>query len=458
MNKSKPPRALQVFSDDLRRRGWRRFSFSDPVLHSGAEALDLRLDITDGKTYLARLAFFEREGERLVISDFTRAGAEVEVEESPDSLFENYLDLSLCERLVLWGVCRRVGADFLLCARPEGVRLLDADLEIPLGSCPAVFSEEEAAHCLQVLEESGGGRKPLPELARLSNELARWYELAAARLGRDLNWARDDAQRLLKRLLLGFKTLTARKGAIPEANLSDLGLSLSGESDCAVLDWQPPCALALVEKLLEAASDLAPSAGGAFPPLERRALLRQLGESSQTISSLLEDTRRLAGVKFRAEVQLGAFMPTEVEANSWRLALLEPLRVEEEIASEDFYVFQPMELDLSECGVGRVFEAVEKLALHGLRQRKELERAGGWQLDLVETQGEEREREEKLDADPFNWLCRKALRLRVSEGYRETLAYLIASHVVDLKSRPPFEDLPFASLISLPELFRLPRS
>ena len=402
---------------------------------------------------MAGLSFFERGNARTVVADFASAGSKPEPGESPDSLFERYLDLGLCERLTLWGVCRKLDADYLLCARPEGARLLDADLEIPVGSCPAVPSDEDAAHCLRVLDLDGERGKS--DAARLSNELGRWFELAAARLGRDLDWARGDAERLVKRLLLGFKSLTARKGAIPEALLSDFGLPLSAARDFAVLSWRPSNALAQVERLLEAASDLSPSAGGAFPPLERRALLRQLGESPETAEGLLEDITRLAAVKFRAGVQLGAFMPTEEEAISWRLALLDPLRVEDKIESEDFYVFQPMELDLSECGVGRVFEAVEKLALHALRQREDLERAGGRQLDMVETQGGDREGEEGLGEDPFNWLCRRALRLRVSEAWRDTLAYLIASHVVDLKGRPPFQDLEFASLTSLPELFRL---
>ena len=342
--------------------------------------------------------------------------------------------------------------DVLLCIAPGGdARLLDAVEELSLGLCPAGAGDDELGGFLGILSEAAG--RSLPDGQRLSGELGRWIDLAGGKLGRSLKWARGDFQRLTRHLLLGLKVLTSPARRDRAEGFAALGLRASARSGGGVrLAWSPPPAPELVDLLLTASYDFSPAGAGGFAPLERRALGRRLRELDAAVAGVLEGVERLAAAKFRAPIQLGALMPTQGEPVSWRLALTDPLRVGEGIESEDFYVFRPMDLDLGECGVGRALEAVEKLALHGMEQRKGLKRAGGRQLDMVESALEGPGEASALE-DPFNWLCGRALRLRVPESQRESMAYLVASHVMDLRARAPFRDCPEMPLVSLPELF-----
>ena len=87
-----------------------------------------------------------------------------------------------------------------------------------------------------------------------------------------------------------------------------------------------------------------------------------------------------------------------------------------------------------------------------MRQDEELARAGGRQLDMVEASAHADE-SGLACADAFNWLCAHALRLRVAPAYRDALAYLVASHITDLRQRPPFGACGASPLVYLGELF-----
>jgi hypothetical protein len=281
--------------------------------------------------------------------------------------------------------------------------------------------------------------------------LARWSDLFAGAFGPALGWARAGADRLARQLLLGLKALLATRDEALRRNLERLGVKTTDEEVLSV-NYAPPEVPALADLLLGEGAAAVPHAAGAFSELERGALLRQARGLPPAKQSLIEGVVRLAAAKLKAPLQLRMLLPVDQEPQSWRLALTDPLRVHEEIEATDFYVFEPLRLKLGECGFGRVLEAVTKLAVYALQESRIVQRAGGRQLDLIEAEPRGLDERQRL-VDPFNWVLGHALRLDVAPPYREAVAYLVASHVLDLSGQEPFLALPICPLVSLPALF-----
>jgi len=251
---------------------------------------------------------------------------------------------------------------------------------------------------------------------------------------------------------LGLKVFTLTPSRDLSRSLARLGLAVSAEGGTLKGRWDPGASTELADRLLLEAQSYAPRDAGAFSHVERRGLCRQLREVEAARTVVLRQVVRLAAAKLRAPLFVRVLMPADREPVAWRLGLMEPLRVGEEIESRDLYVFEPLRLDLSQCGMGRIFEAVEKIALEAVHRGLELERAGGRQLDMVEEPIGGSEEPEPL-LDPFNWLCRHALRVAVAPAYRRAVAYLVASHVLDLRVQPPFARCRLAPLRCLPAIF-----
>jgi hypothetical protein len=208
-----------------------------------------------------------------------------------------------------------------------------------------------------------------------------------------------------------------------------------------------------IATLLEAASALAPEAAGAFGPLERRGLLRQMELLNDIADEILSGLTQMSWIKYDATVQLRAFLATECEHAAWRLALTEPLDIDRILECRDLYVFEPLHIEVGKTGVGRVFEAIKKLALHAMELDASLARSGGRQLDFFQKPTEGLSEGERLE-DPFGWLCRHALRITLeTDTPRETVAYLIASYIADLRSSPDFSRCRPKPLRSLPHIF-----
>jgi hypothetical protein len=140
------------------------------------------------------------------------------------------------------------------------------------------------------------------------------------------------------------------------------------------------------------------------------------------------------------------------EHAAWRLALLEPLEVESAIGSLDLLVSGPLRLDVESCGAGRVVEAVEKLALYAWEHMSDVVLSGGLQLNLLDWQEGLTERD--LTEGPFNWVCRRALRVCVARERQDALALVAAFQLADLWARPVFHACHNAlPVVALPSLF-----
>lgn len=426
----------------LRAMGWK-----------GARSFPSRMawDAGDGELRAAVVRVWTRGHERAAMADFTASGFQPDPREAPDALFRDYLDLSRVERLALWSVARHAEADYLVCAEQQRLMLFDVLRETPLGRLDPPFDENAMERFLRPLGERGAPRRPaVPDTAQLSEDLARWLDLLSGKLGSSLRWSREDVGRLGRQLLLGLKALRSgseRAGDFPEC----LGLDVRREDKELRVRLQLPPLAQWLCLLLEAAERHAPAGAGAFSAFERQGLARQIEAMEEPPERAFEGVLRLAAWKSQAFVQLAAMLPAEKEPESWRLALQEPLLAEEAVASADFYVFEPLELDLGTCGFSRVLEAVETLARFAVEERNVLERAGGRQLDLAASDGELAE--DAWRDDPFNWVCARALKLRVDPAYRETVAYLVASYMLELQGREPFSAFAPKPLTALPSLF-----
>jgi hypothetical protein len=400
----------------------------------------------------AVLLFLRRGNERLLLADFGAAPFQTHPPETAPSPFEHYLDLGLLERLALWAAAQPQGVDFLLCASAERTRLFDAAPEVCLGECPTRGGTEEVKTCLRALDPSRGNGPPQPGAGRLAEDLARWFDILLGTLGPALAWSRGEVERVGQQILLGLKVLTHTRPMDLSKNLARLGFAVSVEGDTLKGRWAPGASAELADRLLLEAQSYAPREAGAFSQVERRGFCRQLQGIEAVQTAVLRHVVRLAAVKLRAPLSVRVVMPADWEPVAWRLGLMDPLRVDEEIESRDFYVFGPLRLDLTQCGMGRIFEAVEKIALGTVQRGLELERAGGRQLDMVEEPVGGRDEREPL-LDPFNWLCRRALRVTVAPPYRRAVAYLVASHVLDLRAQPRFARCHPAPLRHLPAIF-----
>lgn len=437
----------EQFPNILNAAGWQK------AADAGTEIPPARLLADAGARSLqADLSFFRRADRTLVAADFARYAPEPDPSESPAALFRQFLDLSLAERLALWAIRCDGQADYLFCKTAEASSLFRVREETLLGQCPATPSADEMGACFRALEADSREAGPLPDLERLGRELFQWQGLFAGAIGPALKWPRSAAERLARQLLLGLKTLACVPDDEFGPNLKRVGFAAARRGKALEVAWRIPSAGDLADSMLAAAQTYAPSGAGAFSALERNGLRRQLAALEPERLTAFAGVLRLAAPRFRALVQLPILLPLEQEHEAWKLALMEPLRVREEIEASDLYVFEPLRLDLAECGCGRVLEAVEKLALHAAGQKAELDRAGGRQLDMIEA-GPGGKEEEELLRNPFNWVCRYSLRLKVATAYREALAYLAASRILELRTQAPFRGYPFRPLTALPDLF-----
>jgi len=396
------------------------------------------------------VSFHVRGDVGLVVADFS-AGVSPEAAERPETLFNRYLDLSGIERLALWTVARHAGGQWLVCLTEGGARLLSVEHEGVFGVCPPDASEEGVRGCLEALDRESVG--VVLDLNGLGRELASWLDLTSARLGRALNWGRTDGDRLARHLLFGLKCVLAQAEREPGPGaLAQLGLEGRIEGDQLTGVWTEPRAAALVELLLDASSAFAPVGTGAFAALERRAMSRQLESVSEAALAPCLEVLRLCAAKLRPHVFLRALGLFAEEHAAWRLALLEPLEIESAIGSPDLLVPEPLCLEVESCGAGRVVEAVEKLAFHAWDYMSGVGGSGELQMDLFDWQ--EGETEQDLCGGPFNWVCRRALRVRVSRNQREGLALVVAFQLADLWPREIFRSCRNAVPVeTLPMLF-----
>ena len=445
------PRLGDSFRDISSKLGWESLPASDGGGAWASFPSRLTVEVEGQEPAHASLGFFWRGEGVLATADF--AGRDPDPKEIPSALFRRYLDLSVLQRAALWAVGRSLEADYLLCATVETCSLFEVSGEILLGQCGPLPSDEELAACLGALTAERAKQPPLPDPERLGRELSRWLGLFCGTVGPVLKWGRADSERLGRQLLLGVKALlwVNRAGLLP--NLARLGMEVLSEGDCLRVVWRPLAPADLADCLLAAAESCAPVGAGAFSALERNALRRQIESLEPGRVPPVADILRLAAVRFRSAIQLPILVPTGQEHAAWKLALIEPLAASEAIEARDLYVFTPLRLDMAECGFGRVLEAVEELAAHALKEKAELARAGGRQLDMIEAAPDPRLEEERL-RDPFNWVCRHALRLKVAPAYQEALAYLVASHVLELRTSPAFRDHVFRPLVALKDLFK----
>ncbi|MBN1867232.1 hypothetical protein JW916_08055 [Candidatus Sumerlaeota bacterium] len=433
MSSPQPSTTSRLYAAALREKGWT----PDPA---GPELLEFDLP---NRPAALTATLTRKADERLALVDAAGPGHTPAPGESPSALFERYLDLSRLERFALWALAGK--CDLLLCLTRDGATLLDADREIALGRSQAAASPDEASASLQVLE-TDPSQRPAADLERLGDDLLHWFNLACGTLGPVLKWARPDVERLVRQILLGVKTLVRTRPKRFAANLSRIGIELARQAGSTRVAWRVPSTADFLNEVLSCAAEFAPQGAGAFGDLERRALMRQAGDPGDPVARVLRETLQIAAVKLRAALQIRILPNTEQEHASWRLALTEPLSVAEEMQSQDLYVFEPLRLDLAQCGFGRLLEAIEKLAVSALARNGEIRRAGGHQLDLVESDPD-------AIGDPFNWLCRHALRVRVADSYRDAVGYLVASFVLDLRTRDEFRDCRLAPLVSLPAIF-----
>jgi hypothetical protein len=404
----------------------------------------LEFDLPDLKREIP-FALAHKGDERLAVLD--AGGANLEpAGESSGALFERYLDLARIERFALWALAGK--CDLLLLVTEEGAVLLDAARETVLGRSA---STEDAATCLRALE-TDRPKRPASDVERLGEDLRHWFDLACGALGPVLKWARPDVERLVRQILLGLKTLVWTRPDLLAGNLSRIGVDLSSKPGAVRVAWCPAEAGSFLDVLLSCAAEFAPRGAGALGDLERRALVRQAADLGEPAARVLREMLQIARVKLEAALQIRILPNAEQEHASWRLALTEPLSVAEAMQSEDFYVFDPMRLDLGGSGFGRLLEAVEKIASSALARNVEILRAGGLQLDLVERDPEGIGEGPRMN-DPFNWLCRHALRVRVADAYRDAVGYLVASYVLELRAREEFRDCRAAPLASLPAIF-----
>lgn len=393
------------------------------------------------------LLLLEMGSDLLVLADFTaKDAAELCVEETPGFLFQRYLDLQEKERAVLWGVSQRLLPRWVLVATAEGVSLLDPLTERALVRCKAHRSFEDLDALLIPLSFSGSPKAPFFFAEQAGEELRRWSDLFAGHLGSILKWGREDSVRLTRQLLLGFKALLQGGG---ERALPGFG-AVMGDGLLRIA-WPVADCLSLVGSMLDAAYEVAPDGAGMFSPLEQRGILRQFETVASGRQTMVLDLFRLSHIKLQAAAQVRMLSPSSNEQTSWRLALLDPLCIDVAVSASDFYVYRPLELVFADCGFGRILEAVEKLAFYALGQNDEIRRLGGRQMDLIEPEPEGLEGD--LLRDPFNWLLRHALRIRVDHLQRDLVGYLVASFIMDLRSQSIFSSCRLGSLVNLPYLF-----
>jgi hypothetical protein len=251
-------------------------------------------------------------------------------------------------------------------------------------------------------------------------------------------------------LLLGLKALLSVPTDQLSASLEPLGIRISATDATFALHWALPRAGDLLEVLLTASSDFAPQGAGAFSALEIKGLVRQVHALEPARQPPIAEIFRLASVRLQSRILLPLVAPAESMHASWKLAYTDPLRVDAEMNEDDLYVFAPLTLELADCGFGRVLEALDRLAEHTLKRADRLAHAHSWQLDMFEAAADVGD---DVLENPLNWICRCALRLKVSSEWREPLAFLVAAHLLEVRMRPEYARFAPQPLTALPDLF-----
>ncbi|MFW6303862.1 MAG: hypothetical protein ACOC2L_04505 [Candidatus Sumerlaeota bacterium] len=401
------------------------------------ETVDLALSLPDQPTLAAAACFFRYAATTIAV-------VEIETDAGRQDLYNQFLDFTLIERLLLWGFARDVSVQFIV-VTSEADRAVIIDTEMESVRAQGAELEEVPG-----LLESMIGQPESMDVRILGEELQQWIGLMAGQVGPPLKWARPESTRLVHQLLLGCKVMLNK----PDGP-AYLGLRISDAPEKRNIKWQTVRPDNRLAPLLEAAAAHAPEGAGAFGPLERKALNRQIAETDGLDIRAMLGLVQLSSSKLRAEVQLPALLTEENEHKSWKLALTDPLLVENLLENKDLYVFHPLTIDLEESGVGRAWEAIEKLAAHALQLDEKIARSGGRQLDFFEKNPEGLSKSERLE-DPFGWLCRHALRIKLGESQnKQIVAYLVASFIADLQTRTPFNQSRPKPLRSLPHLFQV---
>jgi len=360
---------------------------------------------------------------------------------SRQEIYNSFQDFSFLERLLLWGIARQTQCELLVIISNERANVIQVEEEnilhadIAIEDVPELLNSSLATH--QPIDSKGMGV-----------ELGQWIDLNAGMVGPALQWSRPEAERLIRQMLLGCKMILNK----PDGP-AFMGLHIHDQSGKRIIKWQSPRPDNRIAPLLEAAAAHAPEGAGAFSPLERKALNRQMSEIDGLDTRLMRSLMQLSGGKLLAKVQLRAFMDHENEHAAWKLALTDPLQIDKIIMNDNLYVHSPVTIDMARSGIGRVWEAIEKLALHAIQLDDQLARSGGRQLDFFEKHPEGLSKNERLE-DPFGWLLRHALRVQLGPDHnRETVAFLVASGIADIQCQEPFKSLRPKPLRSLPYLF-----
>lgn len=416
-----PPQQLDAY---LAKRQWQKVENPSPIAPTKAS---IQLP---GCQHTANIQLYHRQNLRLAA---IRTAPDQHNLDTTTTLAHRLLDLTPLQRSLLWGTQSRCTADLTLILAETGSGLWHTKSEIRLADIPPNTPQEELSNLLWALEPSEITEPPQPDILQTGEEFQQWFDLMAGTLGPPLQWSREETARLLRQAILGYKSITLNVTGGHWKPLESIGIYESRQN----ATWQyrmermPPAEL--LERLLEKAETLCPSRAGAFTALERKALKRQIETIPAGRLSKLWELLQMGKQRLAASAQQTIVFPADASHTASRLALVEPLQVNREIQQFDLYVVEPLTLDISLCGIGRVLEAIEKLAHHGWKLHQDLQNAGGRQLDLVEN-SREHPGETLTQFDPFQWTCQKALRLKAAPQYHEKLAFLIASHILDLRA------------------------
>jgi hypothetical protein len=439
------PALLSAWRKQLHENGW-----LEEADNLRAQTNSYSLKVRDKETTGNFLAL-NLLGERLVIFLPRQSDAPCD---SPQSLYLRFLDMDLERRLCLWAARHVLGADHVACADTAGVALFRAHDEERLAFiAPEDCETAGSAISLALTSPTAEETPALPDRDKQGAELAKWADLFCGALGPALKWSRSETMRLIRQILVGFKTVLWPEGSALDA-LGAIGFESERNGDGLHIRYSPVPAPEFARLLLTRAETWAPRGTGFMGALEVNGLSRQLASIDPARAEALHDLLQLARFRHLGETQSALLAPRDEHKHASRLALVEPLAVWEEMDFHDLYVYKPLVLSLEECGAGRVLEAVRGLAPHAARQAAELRRAGGRQMDMIEDvlRGNHPV-EARSFQEPLNWVFRHALRVRAPFAQREPFACLLASAALELRGHPELRDWPTASLTDLPLVF-----
>lgn len=425
-----------IFDSRLREWEW------EPWLVPSSLHLNLH-----GEEWEAWVYGYQRQGKKLAAIVGKNGPYVLPVSEGRGLLFQRYVDFSLLSRFLFYLLEKLGAVDYLLLERENEWRLYNAREEYTYGTDGAKWLGALAVEEMYPLWDVPPDIPSRPKLESLQEENQKGLNLMAARFGPFLQWSRSETENLMHHLLLGLETLRVRS----EEGWSPLGWEWSIQDGTIQGNWQPPPESQWLEPLLNASEWLLAGNGKSLDSLNRKALTRQWDAMEPKLSSFLQDILRIGRCRLNSASLSALFFPAEEEHKSWKLALMEPLDLNVHIQEKDFYIFQPLELDLLQSGVGRALDAFDKLLLHGIQLKEKMHKAGGRQLDILEEMSHPLE--DRVVQDPLSWVLRRALRIALPPSHQPHFSKLLAFHLLHIKRKPHFPDFPLNPLRHLSNLF-----